>query len=424
MINIQLTILILAINEEKNIAKLIPAVHRIVSQITSDYEIILVDGGSTDKTRGVAVANKARVIRQRRRGYGEALREGFENSKGKYILTLDADLSHSPDFISAIWEERTKAEIIIASRYVPGGEAIMPWVRRVLSRILNIFFARGLSIPVKDISSGFRLYNSSIVRNLTLNSTDFDILEEIVIQTHIQGWRVKEISFCYAPRESGSSKAKLFKFGISYLKTFKRMWVLRNSIMAADYDERAFDSIIPFQRYWQRSRYKIITQFAGGDGLILDIGCGSSRILRGLNEAIGIDIQMNKVRYMKRYDKPVINASIYDLPFKSKSFDCIICSQVIEHIPYENKIFQEMERVLKEGGKLILGTPDYAKLSWRIIERLYKFLIPGGYADEHITHYSKDNLISIIESFGFSFERIKYVLDSEMIIVFIKDKSD
>ena len=79
-----------------------------------------------------------------------------------------------------------------------------------------------------------------------------------------------------------------------------------------------------------------------------------------------------------------------------------------------------MRRVLKDGGRLILGTPDYGRLSWRIIETLYHRLIPGGYADEHITHHSKDPLVRSMEELGFAFTDAKYVLGSELILLLIK----
>ena len=84
----------------------------------------------------------------------------------RYILTLDADLSHDPDFIVKLWRSRERAEVVIASRYVRGGVAYMPRSRLILSRVLNAFFARGLGLPVRDLSSGFRLYRAAAVQGL------------------------------------------------------------------------------------------------------------------------------------------------------------------------------------------------------------------------------------------------------------------
>lgn len=417
---VKLSIIIPALNEEKNIIELIPAIHKVVSQILSDYEIILIDGGSADNTRNIATRFGIKTIVQTEKGYGGALREGFRTAQGEYILTLDADLSHSPDFISQMWAARDGAEIVVASRYIPGSSAETALFRKVLSVILNKIFTLGLSLPLKDISSGFRLYHSCTIRNLTLDSSDFDILEEVLIKCYAQGWSIKEIPFQYLPRKYGNSQVKLFQFGISYLRTFNRMWRLRNSALSADYDNRAFFSRIPLQRYWHRRRYQIITKLAQEAQSCLDIGCGSSRILSGLDNGIGVDIQLPKLRYSRKYGKPLANASIHALPFRDDSFDCVVCSQLIEHLPAGEEPFLEISRVLKSGGRLIIGTPDYAKLSWRIIEWLYKLLIPWGYADEHITHYSRNSLVGLLEEHGFAFQKAHYVLGSEMILQFVK----
>jgi len=193
------------------------------------------------------------------------------------------------------------------------------------------------------------------------------------------------------------------------------MWRLRNSIASSDYDGRAYDSVIPLQRYWQRGRYRAITQLASGFHQVLDVGCGSSRIIGAISGMIGLDIQLHKLRYARRYGNALVHGSIFELPFADASFDCVICSEVVEHIPAQEKPFDELARVLKTGGRLILGTPDYDRWRWRALEWLYGRLSPGGYADEHITHYTRANLGPYLQGKGFAIEGVEYVGGSEMI---------
>ena len=94
----------------------------------------------------------------------------------------------------------------------------------------------------------------------------------------------------------------------------------------------------------------------------------------------------------------------------------MISSQVIEHLAYDEVLFSEMRRVLRAGGMLILGTPDYATLGWRIIEPTYSFLLPGGYADQHITHYTREKLTEIVTRHGFAVEKAAYIVRSELIL--------
>ncbi len=421
---VELSVVIPAWNEADNLCKLIPQLHQVLAGLGCKYEIIVVDNHSADSTEQVCTAADAVVVYQTERGYGGALWAGFAQARGEYILTMDADLSHLPDFIPRMWNHRNDAEVVIASRYVEGGSAEYPGYRHALSIILNTVYTRLLSLPVKDISSGFRLYHTATLRELDLESNDFDALEEILIKCYARGCGIAEIPFRFVPRDQGKSKVKLLQFGIAYLKTLVRMWRLRNSVASADYDARAFDSVIPLQRYWQRTRHRIITELVDTEQPCLDIGCGSSRILGALNDrSIGLDVQLNKLRYSRRYGRPLVNGSIFALPFADHSFAQVLCSQVIEHLPAGPQPFAEMGRVLVEGGRLILGTPDYGRFTWPIIERFYGFFAPGAYADEHITHYSSGDLVRIMEAQGFRFQCARYILNSELIMLFVKANS-
>jgi SAM-dependent methyltransferase len=248
-----------------------------------------------------------------------------------------------------------------------------------------------------------------------LESRNFEILEEILVRAYARGYSVVEVPLAYFPRGDGHSHARVLRFGWDIVRSMFALWKLRNSINSADYDERAFYSVIPPQRYWQRRRHSVIVGWARGFECVLDAGCGSSIIIQTLNNAVGMDFSFPKLRFLRRRHVPVIEGSAFALPFKDRSFDCVISSQVIEHIRYDSIIFSEMNRVLREGGTLIIGTPDYATIAWRIIEPLYGFLMPGGYREEHITHYRRAGLQRILNDNGFVVTDVAYVGGAEMI---------
>ncbi len=100
----------------------------------------------------------------------------------------------------------------------------------------------------------------------------------------------------------------------------------------------------------------------------------------------------------------------------------MLCSQVIEHVPKASPILDELCRVLESGGRLVLGTPDYANWQWVYIEKLYG-LVPGSYADEHISHYTRAELIAIMSARGFSLEAERYILQGELILAFRKARA-
>ena len=410
-----LSIVIPAIDERENLELLLPSLWDVLKSIAVEAEIILVDGGSVDGTREAAEARGARVIRQQERGYGGALIAGFAAARAPFVLTMDADLSHRPQFVAEMWQARNKANVLIASRYVPGGKAEMSWFRRLLSKILNVTYARVLSLPYKDLSSGFRMYHADTLKSLTLEARDFDVLEEILLRIYAEGWSIAELPFRYMSRGSGRSHAKLMKFARAYLRTLLRMWRLRNSVDSADYDYRAYNSPIWLQRYWQRKRHEIILEFTGNERDVLDIGCGSSRIIVDLKDAVGMDILERKLRFLKPKHDKLLAASTFALPFRDQCFNVVINSQVIEHIPEDPAIMSEMWRVMRPGGTLILGTPDYGRWSWVALEWAYGKVLEGGYAHEHITHYTRQSLAELIRASGFEVLDCQYVGYSEMI---------
>lgn len=226
---VDLSVIIPALNEADNLVTLLPEIHKVVGELGIQVEILVVDESADDMTRQVVKKYHANLLRPDTHGYGMALYNGLKRGRGAYLISMDADFSHPPIFIRDLWNVRHSADIIIASRYVRGGKAEMPISRYLLSRILNLFFGFGLSVPVRDMSSGYRLYTASAVHSQRIECKDFDILQELLVRAVVAGKKIREIPFTYRPRKHGSSHARIFKFGMAYLKTFGRLWRLRHS---------------------------------------------------------------------------------------------------------------------------------------------------------------------------------------------------
>lgn len=411
-----LTIVIPSNNERANLELLLPALRQVLARLDLQAEIFVVTKDPHDGTAEAASDWDVTHLVQKQRGYGGALLAGFAEATAPYVLTIDADLSHRPSVIESLWAARRDAEVIIASRYVPGGSAEMGRLRRILSRMLNRTYRRLLALDVHDLSSGFRLYRRDVLDQTPVAARDFDFLEEILIRIVANGWSVREVPFHYMPRGSGSSNVRLFKFGWAFLRTLVRMWRLRNSIESADYDYRAFNSPIWLQRYWQRTRHRIVTGYLETTTSILDIGSGSSRIIVDLPDAVALDISEAKLRWLRGRHRLLVRASLERLPFAEQAFSAVISSEVIEHVPDIPENFAEVWRVLRPGGILILGTPDYDRWVWRALEWIYDRLIPHGYASEHVTHYTRDSLVARLGRLGWIVLEVQYVGFGEMIL--------
>ncbi|MCS7062321.1 MAG: methyltransferase domain-containing protein [Anaerolineae bacterium] len=315
--------------------------------------------------------------------------------------------------IEMVWRNRCHADVLIAARPQRGLVSRLAGLQRRLLR-------RVLSLPVRDVFSPCRLYRRDVLTALRSRlpqgggaMADLELLLHIVAE----GYQVREVGIAEPlPIRAASDGSVWLRPG-----RLAALWRTRNSILSADYDDRAYDSIIPLQRYWQRQRFRLVTELIAGEGAVLDVGCGSSRILSALPAgSVGIDILFRKLRYARRFPTPLIHASGFHLPVADGAFPCVLCSQVIEHVPKTSPILQELCRVLKPGGRLVIGTPDYAHWEWRFTERLYAACAPGGYADEHIAHYSRQELLDFFQSRGFVHEATRYILRGELIMAFRK----
>lgn len=416
----ELSVVVPVWNGEHSLGKLLPRLSGVLAATVKGPTETLVVLPSDDPATALVERAGATAVPFDPAGYGAALNAGLAASHGKWVITMDADFSHNPEFVRTLWLRRREADLLIASRYVPGAVADMPLSRRILSRALNRLYRTALALPHRDLSSGFRMYRRRVVDDVgPVSAEGLDALQEILVKAFSQGWKILEVPLFYRqPR--GWTGGRLAELSAGYVKTLGRLIALRNSVKAADYDHRAFDSWIPLQRYWQRARFRVIRGMVDGATRILDIGCGSSRIVQTLPQAVGLDMQIRKLRWLRASGRQLVQGSLSELPFADQAFDAVICSEVIEHIPRDQIDLRDMVRVLAPGGRLVLGTPDYGRWTWRTLEGMYKKVFPQGYATEHINRYTRRELRQEIERLGLVVLDVQYVGGSEMIFRAVK----
>lgn len=413
----EISILILTLNEGQNIGPLIERVKAILNKLKLEYEITLVDGGSTDGTCSVAESLGAKCILQRRLGYAGALVEGFKNSKGKYILTLDGDLSHPPELIEDLWQARETADILIGSRFSEGGKSSGPVFRHLLSRVLNVVFSFVLKLPVKDLSSGYRLYRRDALNLRTYEPENFNILQEVLVQSYVDGYSIKELPLHYEERASGSSHVSFVKFAISYVPTLYRLWKLRNSLNTADYEYLTYFSRHPLQRYWARSRVKLIKELIGKAGKVLDVGSGSSYLDVTTTGIVALDLVQSKLRFLAQKNVETKLGRAEELPFKQSEFDQVILSQVLPYVDDPKVVIREVNRVLKLNGTLVVGIADSQRIGWTIFGSIYHSLPNVRTSQVRVKHeFSRSALVDLLADSGFRALNYKYILGSELIV--------
>lgn len=189
--------------------------------------------------------------------------------------------------------------------------------------------------------------------------------------------------------------------------------------IGGDEDERAYNSDILVQRYWQRKRVQKILDKSNliPDEKVLDIGCGSGIISNECARkgaiVYGFDLSSGAVKYAKAKEikgTMFVIADAQNIPFKSDYFDAVVCSEVIEHLPEPEKMIAEITRVLKNQGRLFLFTPNSRSL-WPIIEFFWdRFGRGRNYGEMHLVIFNKKELGRILKNYSIDHFESPFVL--------------
>ncbi len=164
------------------------------------------------------------------------------------------------------------------------------------------------------------------------------------------------------------------------------------------------------QQFWHNTKFSQMKKYIiSRNAKILDIGAGPgcflSLIEKDFKLAIVSDISFAQLIFAKNKINKIdcIACDADKLPFKKESFDYIILSEVIEHLPKENSqnILKSIRILLKPSGRLILTTPNYKSL-WPVLEFFWNFVNPVKYLEQHINKYSIKSLKQDILKSGFS----------------------
>lgn len=183
-------------------------------------EVLVVDDASPDGTAdraeelGRALGQITVLRRSGPRGLGHAYRDGFRHAlAGGYdvVVEMDADLSHDPADVPRLVDALDRgADLVIGSRYVPGGST-PGWStsRRTLSRAGGTYARRMLRLPVRDLTSGFRAYRASVLRRIdpdSVTAAGYGFQIEMAYRVERAGGRVVEVPIRFGRRVAGVSK--------------------------------------------------------------------------------------------------------------------------------------------------------------------------------------------------------------------------
>jgi glycosyltransferase involved in cell wall biosynthesis len=203
------------LNEEAAIGACIERIQRTFAATGLDGEIVVCDNGSTDASVAIAERMGARVVHEKKRGYGNAYLTGFAAARGRYLVMGDADDTYDfsliPEFLSAMRDQGY--DFVTGSRYLGGGDRHVTLLHRFvgnpgLTAILNLLFRTRYT----DVYCGFRAFTREAYERIRPVSPGMEFNLELAINAQLAGLRIKEIPIELGPRK-GESKLRTFRDG-------------------------------------------------------------------------------------------------------------------------------------------------------------------------------------------------------------------
>jgi dolichol-phosphate mannosyltransferase len=202
-------------NESENLTAIVAAIYAALP----DTALLIIDDGSPDGTGALADGLRARYAtldvmhRQGKLGLGTAYVEGFRYAlQHDYdiVFEMDADFSHDPRYLPDLLAAAANADLVIGSRYVPGGQT-PDWgfSRRLISGFGNVFARTILRLPFRDCTAGFKCYRRAVVEAFDLDAIRLEgyaFQIETVYQAYRKGFRIVEVPIVFPDRKIGTSK--------------------------------------------------------------------------------------------------------------------------------------------------------------------------------------------------------------------------
>ncbi len=200
-------------NEKENLPLLLPALFEAAPEI----HVVVVDDDSPDGTAAVAREMQARfphlhlLVRHRQRGRGTAGLAGFRHALSlgaDLVVEMDADFSHHPRYLPVLIREAATSDVVLGSRFVPGGEDRRGLGRKAVTWIANRYIRLVLGLALKDCTSGYRCFRREVLEGIQIDQTVSlgpSIVQELLYKACLKGFRVSEVPIVFEDRVRGEA---------------------------------------------------------------------------------------------------------------------------------------------------------------------------------------------------------------------------
>lgn len=218
------------LNDGQTIPTLLEKLYKVLPKVTSDYEVIVIDDGSTDETPQVLAKMRTkyknlRIIRnQEPSGYGGALTRGFELAKKEWIFYTDSDGQYDPtELLEVVKKAKPEIDVVNGYKIVRHDNLLRKSLGGLYNRTLHLIYP----VPIRDVDCDFRLIRRSKLMKVKLQSKSGAICLELVMKLKKEGAKFTEVPVHHYPRKHG--KSMFFKF-TNLARTLVENIKLRNEL--------------------------------------------------------------------------------------------------------------------------------------------------------------------------------------------------
>jgi SAM-dependent methyltransferase len=403
----RLSVVIPAYNERATIREVL----RRVQATPYDKEIIVVDDGSTDGTREILARvdepNVRVILHERNQGKGGALRTGFAEASGDFLIVQDADLEYDPRDYPKLLEPLIAgdADVVYGSRFTGSPRRVLLFWHTVANRALTLLSNMTTNLNLTDMETGYKAFRIDVVRRLSIESQRFGVEPELTAKVARLGCRVYEVPISYHGRTYAEGKKIGWVDGVKAVGAIVRYGMLPNQASThAGYDTLSTMDSLQNYNTWL---WKQIQPYVGQR--VFEAGSGTGTITRYLvdrERVLCVDFDEHYVAMLQgRYgERPNVTIKWADLSAPKwpvaagERFDTIVCTNVLEHLSDDRYILSRFRDLLEPGGRAIVLVPAHRELYGKIDRAL-----------GHYRRYAKDGLAQLMRQCGLEPEVSRYM---------------